>query len=133
MKVLGKLDNHLQSWRDAIPVEIRPEHPIWCSDEQYTSVVMMHFAYLDTVILLHRLPGHQKSFRSGEATDENMRDQQAQFNLRVRASHLLCLAAARRSIRLLDAISKNDKQNQNLTWFVDIFLSNPTMLNETLG
>jgi hypothetical protein len=122
MKVLGKLDSHLQSWRDAIPVEIRPEHPIWCSDEQYASVVMMHFAYLDTVILLHRLPGHQKSLQNGKIIDEKMHDQQAQFNLRVRASHLLCLAAARRSIRLLDAISKNEKQNQYLTWFVKHFL-----------
>jgi hypothetical protein len=124
MKVLGKLDRHLQNWRDAVPVEIRPEHPISCSDEQYASIVMMQFAYLDTVILLHRLPGHQKSLKRGETTDEKMPDPKTQFNVRVRASHLLCLAAARRSIRLLDAISKNDKQNQNLTWFVVNFIPN---------
>jgi hypothetical protein len=134
IKVLGKLDNDLQRWRDAIPVDIRPEHPIKCSDEQYVPVVMMHFTYLDAVILLHRLSGHQESFKDGEVTDMKSHDQQRpRLNPRVYASQLLCLAAARRSIQLLDTISNNNLQNRHLMWFVIILLFKPTMLTMTLG
>ncbi|KAI9732967.1 MAG: hypothetical protein M1818_007400 [Claussenomyces sp. TS43310] len=111
MKVRDKLDNHLQRWRDAMPVDIRPEHPIKCSDEQYVPVVMMHFTYLDAVILLHRPSSHQESFKDGVATDQRTR-----LNPRVYASQLLCLAAARRSIQLLDTFSNNNLQNQHLMW-----------------
>jgi hypothetical protein len=67
MKVLGKLDTHLQRWRDAVPIDIRPEHPIKCSNEQYVPILMMHLVYLDAVILLHRLSGHQESFNGSQA------------------------------------------------------------------
>ena len=133
LKVLDKLDTHLQRWRDAIPVDIRPEHPIKCSDEQYVPVVMMHFTYLDAVILLHRLSGHEKSFKDGEATDMKNHDQRSQLNPKVYASRLLCLAAARRSIRLLDTFSNNNLQNQHLMWFVTLLLSKLTMLTKILG
>ncbi|MCJ1399994.1 hypothetical protein MMC11_003197 [Xylographa trunciseda] len=116
MKVLGKLDNHLQRWRDAMPVDIRPEHPIKCSDEQYVSIVMIHFTYLDAVILLHRLPSHQESFNDGKAKDMKSHNQRPQLNPRVYASQMLCLAAARRSIQLLDTFSNNNLQNQHFMW-----------------
>jgi hypothetical protein len=125
MKMLGKLDNHLQRWRDEMPIDIRPEHPISCSDEQYVSVVMMHFTYLDAVILLHRIPGHQQepSFKSGNATDMKSNDQgRPQLNPRVNASQLLSLAAARRTIQLLNTISHNNVQNQHFMWFVYLLL-----------
>lgn len=133
MKVLGKLDSHLQRWRDAIPIDIRPEHPIKCSDEQYVPVVMMHFVYLDAVILLHRLSGHQKPFKDGQATDTKSHDQRPRLNPRVYASHLLCLAAARRSIQLLDTFSNNNMQNQHLNWFVILLLFKLIILTTTLG
>lgn len=122
MKVLGKLDEHLQRWRDALPIEIRPEHPILCSDEQYVPVVMMHFTYLEAVVQLHRLSGHHKSFQDDEVTDMKREDLQ-RLNPRVHASYLLCLAAARRSIRLLDTFSNNTLQNQHFMWFVFLLLS----------
>ncbi|KAI7969786.1 hypothetical protein EIK77_006734 [Talaromyces pinophilus] len=93
-KVLGKLDNHLQRWRDAIPIDIRPEHPINCSDEQYVSVVMMHFTYLDAVILLHRISGHhtESSFKNGEAMNLKSNDQgQLQSNPRHASSDVQLL------------------------------------------
>ncbi|KAH8817183.1 fungal-specific transcription factor domain-containing protein [Xylogone sp. PMI_703] len=121
MKVLGKLDNHLQRWRDAIPLDIRPEHPIKCSDEQYVPVVMMHLIYLDLVILLHRLSSHQISFQDDDSMDIKSHDYRARLNPRVYASRSLCLAAARRSIRLLDTLSSKNQQNQHLMWFVASF------------
>jgi hypothetical protein len=133
MKVLGKLDNHLQRWRDAIPVDIRPEHPIKCSDEQYVPVIMMHFTYLDAVILLHRISGHQESFKDGKATDMKSHDQRPGLNPRVYASRLLCLAAARRTIQLLDIISNNNPQYQHLMWFVIFLLFKLIMLTTTPG
>jgi hypothetical protein len=133
MNVLGKLDNNLQRWRDAVPIDIRPEHPIKCSDEQYVPVVMMHFIYLDAVILLHRISGHQEPFKDGKATDMKGHDQRPRLNPRVYASQLLCLAAARRSITLLDTFSKNNLQNQNLTWFVLLLLNKLIILTTTLG
>ena len=129
MKVLGKLDDHLQRWRDSIPVDIRPEHPIKCSDEQYVSVVMMHFTYLDFVILLHRVSDHQQSFKDGEATDMKSHDQRPQLNPGVYASQLLCLAAARRSVQLLDTFKNNSPQNQRLLWFVILLLSKANYVN----
>ena len=133
MKVLGKLDNHLQRWRDAMPVDIRPEHPLKCSDEQYAPVVMMHFVYLDAVILLHRLSSHQASFKDEDVTDMKSRDERARLNPRVYASGLLSLAAARRSIRLLDTLSNNNLQNQHLMWFVVLLPFKLIMLNTSLG
>jgi hypothetical protein len=133
MKVLGKLDNHLQRWRDALPADIRPEHPLKCSDEQYVPVVMMHFIYLDVVILLHRLSSHQESFKDVDATDMKSHDQRARLNPRVYASRLLCLAAARRSIRLLDTLSNNNRQNQHLMWSVVLLPFKLIVLNTSLG
>jgi len=133
MKVLGKLDNHLQRWRDAIPIDIRPEYPIKCSDEQYVPVVMMHFTYLDAVILLHRLSSHQGSFKDGETMDMKSHDQRPRLNPRIYSSRLLCLAAARRSIQLLDTFSNNNLQNQHYMWFVVLLLFKLIMLITTLG
>jgi len=126
VRVRGKLDNELQRWRDAIPINIRPEHPIKCSDEQYVRVVMMHFVYLDAVIRLHRVPDHSRSFKDGGATDLKSHDQRSRLNPRVYASQLLCLAAARRTIQLLDTFSSNNMQNQHLMWFV-IFYSSSSL------
>lgn len=125
MRILGKLDDHLQRWRDAIPLEIRPEHPLKCPGEQFVSVVMMHFIYLDLVILLHRLSSHQGSSKDIDATEIKSDEQRTRLNPRVYASRLLCLAAARRSIRLLDTLSNNNQQHQHqqLMWFVVPVLS----------
>ncbi|TVY87454.1 putative transcriptional regulatory protein [Lachnellula willkommii] len=109
-KVLDKLDKHLQRWRDAMPIDIRPEHSIRCSDEQYVPVVMMHFIYLDAVMLLHRLSGHQEPSKDARSNATDMKSRHA--------SQLLCLAAARRSIQLLHTFSSNNLQNQHVMWFV---------------
>ncbi|TVY12969.1 putative transcriptional regulatory protein [Lachnellula arida] len=109
-KVLAKLDKHLQRWRDAMPIDIRPEHSIRCSDEQYVPVVMMHFIYLDAVMLLHRLSGHQEPSKDARSNATDMKSRHA--------SQLLCLAAARRSIQLLHTFSNNNLQNQHVMWFV---------------
>lgn len=134
MKVLGKLDNHLQRWRDAIPIDIRPEHPINCSDEQYVSVVMMHFTYLDAVIMLHRISGHhsETSFKYGEAMKTNVPGR-SQLNPRVNASQLLCLAAARRTIQLLHTISHNNGQNQHFMWYVYNLPLHIQLANKDIG
>lgn len=117
-KVLGTIDTHLQKWRDALPIGIRPEHPIQCSAEQYVGVVMMHLTYLDAVILLHRLSSHQDPSRSVETTNTTGRAQQPRLNPRVYASQLLCLAAARRTIHLLNTFNHDIIQNAHLMWSV---------------
>ncbi|KAE8551777.1 hypothetical protein EYB25_005667 [Talaromyces marneffei] len=117
MKMLSKLDNHLQRWRDAMPIDIRPEHPINCSDEQYVSVVMMHFTYLDAVIMLHRISGHQQESFFTDGNAMHMKSNARSLNSRANASQLLCLAAARRTIQLLNTISHNNVQNQHFMWW----------------
>ncbi|TVY25243.1 putative transcriptional regulatory protein [Lachnellula hyalina] len=119
MKVLAKLDNHLQRWRDAMPIDIRPEHPIRCSDEQYVPVVMMHFIYLDAIILLHRLSGHQEASKIPRSDTTDMKSRHA--------SQVLCLAAARHSIQLLHTFSSNNLQNQHIMWFVTLFQAHTPM------
>ena len=133
IEVLGKLDSHLQRWRDAIPIDIRPEHPIKCSDEQYVQVVMMHFVYLDAVILLHRIAGHQESFKDDEAKALKSDGQRPRLKPKGSAGRLPWLAAARKSIQLLDTISKNNMQNQHLMWFVILVLFKLIVLITTLG
>lgn len=126
MKMLGRLDNHLQRWRDSIPIDIRPEHPINCSEEQYVSVAMMHFTYLDAVILLHRVSSHHMEASSKSGMPSNVKsDEQgrSQRHPRINASQLLCLAAARRSIQLLHTISHNIAQNQHFMWSVYLLFS----------
>jgi hypothetical protein len=56
-------------------------------------------------------------------------DQRPRLNPRVYASQLLCLAAARRSIQLLDTFSNNDLQNQHLMWFVILLLFKANYVN----
>ncbi|CAG8976123.1 hypothetical protein HYALB_00002404 [Hymenoscyphus albidus] len=115
MRVLGKLDDHLQRWRDAIPIEIRPEHPISCTNEQYIPVVMMHFTYLEAVIQLHRVSSRQGIFRNGTTTKVESGDE-LRLDNQTYTSHLLCVAAARRSIRLLDTIGNKTRHNQHFMW-----------------
>lgn len=124
LTILRKLDSHLQRWRDAIPLEIRPEHPINCSDEQYVPVVMMHFRYLDAVILLHRRFSHRESYKDNHGTDMKSRNERPRLNQRADASRSLCLAAARRTIHLLDTSSNNNLHNQHLMWSVIFSSSN---------
>ncbi|CAG8957218.1 hypothetical protein HYFRA_00009420 [Hymenoscyphus fraxineus] len=114
MRVLGKLDDHLKRWRDAIPIEIRPEHPISCTNEQYIPVVMMHFIYLEAVIQLHRVSSRQDIFRNDHTTEAESGDER--LDNRSHTSQLLCLAAARRSIRLLDTIGNKPRHNQHFMW-----------------
>jgi len=133
MKMRGKLDNELQRWRDTIPIDIRPEHPIKCSDEQYVRVVMMHFVYLDAVIRLHREPGHHETFKEGQGMHSKSYGQRPPLNPRVYASQLLCLAAARRTIHLLETFSSNNMQNQHLMWSVTLLLLKLMILIATLG
>ncbi|MCJ1308243.1 hypothetical protein MMC25_001896 [Agyrium rufum] len=116
IKVLGQLDAHLQRWRDAMPLDIRPEYSINCSDEQYVPVVMMHFIYLDAVIMLHRISSHRESYIEDETAEVKTANRQSQLSPRLYGSQLLCLAAARRSIQLLDTFSNNNLHNQHLMW-----------------
>lgn len=68
--------------------------------------------------MLHRRTGHRDSFKDGGAAVIKNLDQRPRLNPRVYASQLLSLAAARRTIQLLDTFNNNNLQNQHIMWFV---------------
>lgn len=97
---VGRLDMALLEWKDKIPVEIRPEEPIRCAEEQRIPVVILHLAYFNCLTTIHRVSN------SGSWTDQHARKDspsadEGHLNSRIFASHSICLSAARASINLL--------------------------------
>jgi len=55
MSSIGSLDQELQKWRDAIPIEIRPEHEIDCDQRQLLPAVALHYGYYNCLTAIHRV------------------------------------------------------------------------------
>ncbi|KOS18451.1 putative transcriptional regulatory protein [Escovopsis weberi] len=56
LNTIGELDQQLEEWKDSIPIDFRPEHPIRASHTPLIlNVVMLHFAYYNCLITVHRM------------------------------------------------------------------------------
>lgn len=97
---IGELDSELIAWRDAIPIEFRPEQDIaWHENATYRQVMLMHLSYYNCMYTLHR-PIFTLALRSGSsfAPDKPVKELR---NARVYGSAAVCVGAARSGLRLL--------------------------------
>ena len=101
LKWVGALDTELAQWRDELPVLIRPESPIRCHSKHLMHVIMMHFAYYNCLVAIHRGSVHHGSWINTKKP-ETVRDAKSLgLNPRVFESGAICLKAARQVIGLL--------------------------------
>ncbi|KAL4805909.1 fungal-specific transcription factor domain-containing protein [Aspergillus unguis] len=100
-RLIDYFDNRLREWRNGLPVAIMPEEPILCSPEYIHTAIMLHFAYFNSVVTLHRLSIYNELSASSRTASSLSMDQHPDIPPRVYSSHLTCLAAARNSAKLL--------------------------------
>lgn len=101
LKWVGFLDEELQSWKDSLPIEIRPGHDVKCHERHVIPVLMMHFGYFNTVSTIHRGSLH---YGASKQEDFPVADGESRLDLnpRVFASGAIRLSAARSIIKLLE-------------------------------
>ncbi|KAF2969377.1 hypothetical protein GQX73_g4217 [Xylaria multiplex] len=90
LQTIGELDKELETWKDNIDIDYRPEHEIKASHTPLIlHIAMLHFSYYNALTTIHRL---------------NARP----LNPRVFSSAALCASAARATISLLKYIPQGD-------------------------
>ncbi|KAL9016186.1 MAG: hypothetical protein Q9185_006459 [Variospora sp. 1 TL-2023] len=56
LNTIGELDKELEEWKDAIPIDFRPEHEIKAGHTPLVlHIVVLHFAYYSTLQTIHRM------------------------------------------------------------------------------
>ena len=120
LKTIGDLDRELEEWKDGIPIDFRPEHEIKASHTPLMlHVVVLHFAYYNCLTTIHRMSIHH-GFWTSRLSDLALRGLNAKaINPRVFSSGVLCVQAARASIKLLDYIPQGDYA---CVWYVAAWL-----------
>ena len=110
LRSVGQLDKELQEWRIAVPVEIRPDEFIRCSQEQFPPVFLMHFEFFNCVSTIHRVSiHHRSSWTNDDLAAKEAAPHNPQLNPRVYSSQSICLAAARSTIKVLQYIRVADR------------------------
>jgi hypothetical protein len=122
LRSIGELDKALLEWKEALPLEIRPETALGRIEAQFLPIVMMHFAYFNCITTIHRISVHHGSWASSHLSDGRSTLHDRQLNPRVYASQTICLTAARQSIQILKCVSlRKDMQSYNIIMFVLTF------------
>ncbi|KAI9852345.1 MAG: hypothetical protein M1838_001050 [Thelocarpon superellum] len=117
LKAVSQLDLELQKWRDALPMEIRPEREIRCSKQKYMPVVMMHFAYYNCLTAIHRMSVHSGAWTAEPDKETPPDGRLPPLNPRVYSSGPICLSAARHVIKLTQSLDQDDDTPlDNLIW-----------------
>ncbi|OJK03474.1 hypothetical protein ASPACDRAFT_75051 [Aspergillus aculeatus ATCC 16872] len=89
LEYLSMLDRDLIKWRDAIPIECRPEEENLAKAELYTAVSWLHLQYFNLMRTIHWV-----SFVIS-AQYTNQSSILGQYGPRIRSSETICLTAAR--------------------------------------
>ncbi|KAI0166901.1 N-terminal binuclear Zn cluster-containing protein [Hypoxylon sp. FL1284] len=109
LQTIGELDKELESWKDNIPIDFRPEHEIKASHTPLIlHVVMLHFSYYNALTTIHRMSIHHGYWTSRLSNFAIQGLNARPLNPRVFASAALCASAARASIQLLKYIPQGD-------------------------
>ena len=108
LKWVGSLDRELQQWRDDLPIEIRPEKPIKCHSKHLMDVIMIHFAYYNCLVAIHRGSSHHGSWIYSDKPTTVRDAKNIGLSPRVFESSTICLAAARHIIGLLHYYENSD-------------------------
>jgi hypothetical protein len=119
LNAIGELDSQLEDWKDAIPIEFRPEHEIKASHTPLIlHVVMLHFAYYNCLTTIHRMSVHHGFWTSRLSNYALQGLNTKALNPRVYSSAALCTAAARASISLVKYIPQGDN---SCVWMILYF------------
>lgn len=109
LNTIGELDQALEEWKNSIPIDYRPEHPIRA---QHTAlivhVVVLHFAYYNCLTTIHRMSVHHGYWSSSLSEFALKGLNSRPLNPRVFMSAALCVNAARTSIGLIRYIPQGD-------------------------
>ncbi|KAI0897813.1 N-terminal binuclear Zn cluster-containing protein [Annulohypoxylon nitens] len=109
LQTIGELDKQLETWKDNIPLDFRPEHEIKASHTPLIlHVVMLHFSYYNALTTIHRMSVHHGYWTSRLSNYAIQGLNARPLNPRVFASAALCASAARASIQLLKYIPQGD-------------------------
>ncbi|KAF2728004.1 hypothetical protein EJ04DRAFT_120312 [Polyplosphaeria fusca] len=119
LNTIGELDKELETWKDGIPLDFRPEHEIKASHTPLMlQVVVLHFGYYNCLTTIHRMSVHH-GYWTNRLSNFAIQGLNARpLNPRVFMSAQLCVQAARASIHLLKYIPKGDSQ---CVWLVIYF------------
>ncbi|KAF2455946.1 fungal-specific transcription factor domain-containing protein [Lineolata rhizophorae] len=109
LNTIGELDEELEDWKDAIPIDFRPEHEIKASHTPLIlHVVVLHFAYYNCLTTIHRMSVHHGYWTSRLSNFAIQGLNARPLNPRVFSSAALCVTAARASIHLIKYIPQGD-------------------------
>jgi hypothetical protein len=110
LRSVGQIDKELQEWRMTIPIEIRPDEFIRCSQEQFPPVFLMQFEYYNCVSTIHRVSVHHRGpWTNDDLAQAASAPHNPKINPRVYSSQSICLSAARSTIKLLRYIDVVDR------------------------
>ncbi|MCJ1315718.1 hypothetical protein MMC15_001038 [Xylographa vitiligo] len=109
LNTIGELDKELEEWKDAIPIDFRPEHEIKASHTPLIlHVVVLHFAYYNCLTTIHRMSVHHGYWTSRLSNYAIQGLNARPLNPRVFSSAALCVQAARASIQLVRYVPQGD-------------------------
>lgn len=109
LNTIGELDKELEEWKDAIPIDIRPEHEIKCDHPPLLlHIVVLHFAYYNVLTTIHRMSIHHGYWTSRLSNYAIQGLNARPLNPRVFSSAALCVQASRASIHLIRYIPQGD-------------------------
>ncbi|KAL9102501.1 MAG: hypothetical protein Q9163_002366 [Psora crenata] len=109
LNTIGELDKELEEWKNAIPLDFRPEHEIKASHTPLVvHVVVLHFAYYNCLTTIHRMSMHHGYWTSRLSNYAIQGRNTRPLNPRVFSSAALCVQAARASIQLIRYLPQGD-------------------------
>ncbi|RWA05072.1 hypothetical protein EKO27_g10036 [Xylaria grammica] len=109
LQTIGELDKDLETWKDSIDIDYRPENEIKASHTPLIlHIAMLHFSYYNALTTIHRMSIHHGLWTSRLANYAIQGLNARPLNPRVFASAALCASAARATISLLKYIPQGD-------------------------
>jgi len=116
LQTIGELDKELETWKDNIDIDYRPEHEIKASHTPLIlHIAMLHFSYYNALTTIHRMSIHHGLWTSRLANYAIQGLNARPLNPRVFSSAALCASAARATISLLKYIPQGDF---SCVWYV---------------
>jgi hypothetical protein len=93
LDALATLDEALMKWRNAIPLESRPEQEILVQHDVYPIVAFLHLEYYNMLRALH--------WACITSVPSNASILKTHPNPRIQASDIICLSASRQFVKVL--------------------------------
>ncbi|KAI9680953.1 MAG: hypothetical protein M1829_001033 [Trizodia sp. TS-e1964] len=109
LNIIGELDRELEEWKDAIPIDFRPDHEINVLHAPLKlHLVMLHFGYYNCLSTIHRMSVHHGYWTCRLSDFANRGLNSRPLNPRVFSSGRICVTSARSSIQLMKELPLGD-------------------------